>query len=407
LCSLLNYLLMAAEKYKSLDGLRGLASLLVVTLHFALGFLLFMIGGATTRHTSIDKLVSGTPLFLPFAGDFSVVIFFMLSGFVLSISFFKHKTISVLVSSASRRYFRLMIPAFASVMLAFVVMSLGGKLHLEASSITQSSYLADSWNFSANIFTAVRHGLYDIFATTKWEGGGYNPVLWTMHYELLGSFLVFSFLAFFGNLQRRWIFYAAVFIISLQTYYLAFFIGVALCDLWINNQPFWNKVSPRLAVGMLIAGLILGSIHASIYHTLYLTSGLLMFDAHQMLIFEYSIGATFIMVAIFRLEWLARFFESRPLQYLGKISFSLYLVHFIVIYSLSAFLFNHMYYRLGYFLSFVIMLAISFPVILGLATLGANYVDGPATKWSKSIGAWLISGLKQAKNDDETAMTAP
>jgi peptidoglycan/LPS O-acetylase OafA/YrhL len=50
------------KHYRSLDGLRGLAALVVVLLHNLTAFAPFLIAGfATQRHSSIDRLISASP----------------------------------------------------------------------------------------------------------------------------------------------------------------------------------------------------------------------------------------------------------------------------------------------------------------------------------------------------------
>ena len=61
---------------------------------------------------------------------------------------------------------------------------------------------------------------------------------------------------------------------------------------------------------------------------------------------------------------------TRPLQYLGRISFSLYLVHAIVLLALL-----HVFY--GRLPAAVLLIAL-WPLSLGLATLGERYVERPS-----------------------------
>lgn len=378
-------------KYKSLDGLRGLAALTVVFWHFFIGFAPFLVGGAVMQHSELGRIISTTPLFLPFAGDFAVIIFFALSGFVLSLSFFKYRTSKVLTSSAARRYFRLMIPALGSVIFAYLVMKLGGQWwHKEASSILSSPWLQTYWNEPGSLITAIYQGIYGVFAFDLYVNS-YNTSLWTMHFELIGSFMVFAFLALFGNLRKRWIFYFALGLITMQSYLFPFVLGMALCDLWMNCQDLLRKVSARTTWVLLGVGLLLGSIHESVYPSLYQTGMTLFFTEEQFLVFQHSVGALMVLWAILKLRPVSSFFNLKPLQYLGKISFSLYLIQLPVIYGFSTFVFVHLYYRLGYALSFIVMTAVSLPVIFVLAHYYTRFVDAPSIGWSKTIGAWLLS----------------
>jgi peptidoglycan/LPS O-acetylase OafA/YrhL len=192
------------SKYRSLDGVRGLAALVVVFCHYSNAFVPSLNGSGSTFSTRLDKVVSTTPLHLPLAGNFAVYIFFVLSGFVLSQKFFLTKSATVVISSAIRRYIRLMIPALGSVLLTYLVLRAGFIQSHAVAAVTGSEWLGSFWNFQANFFEALYQGLYGVFFT---EFTTYNTSLWTMHIELYGSFLVFMFLLLFGKLEKRWVVY--------------------------------------------------------------------------------------------------------------------------------------------------------------------------------------------------------
>jgi peptidoglycan/LPS O-acetylase OafA/YrhL len=67
------------EKYKNLDGLRGLAALIVVFWHYSLGFAPSLSGGAAPRHVPLESLLSTTPLHIFIAGPSAVSLFFVLT----------------------------------------------------------------------------------------------------------------------------------------------------------------------------------------------------------------------------------------------------------------------------------------------------------------------------------------
>jgi peptidoglycan/LPS O-acetylase OafA/YrhL len=365
--------------------------------HFTVGFAPFLVGiYATTRHTPFDKIIATTPLFLPFAGTFCVYIFFVLSGFVLSLSYFKHKDVGVLISSATRRYIRLMVPALGSTILAFLVMSfIGYKAHIITGATTQSSWMQLLWVFHPHFFDAIYQGTYGIFFSNQ---NSYNPNLWTMQYELTGSFLIFAFLAFFGKLPRRWVLYIAVSFIFLKTPYLAFILGVAICDIWTNTLAIRGYITDRIAWILLPIGLFLGSwnLPYNIYHPFYASLHLYSFTGAQTLLLAQIIGAVCVIISVLQLRTLTKFFETRLLQYLGRISFSLYLLHWIILYSISAYIFNQLLPHVGYTGAILLMLAISLPLIFVASTLYTKYVDTKAIVWSKSVSSWLLT-LKKSK----------
>lgn len=400
------------QHYHSLDGLRGLAALVVVFLHYTSAFLPFILGyTAIQYHSRLDHLVMATPLQLPIAGNFAVCIFFVLSGFVLSIKFFKTGATEVLTSSAARRLFRLMIPAVGSIILGYLVLRAGGIFTHEASAASQSKWLLIDWNFPAHIGQALFQGFYGIWFGNTGIKSSYNPVLWTMHFELFGSFLVFMFMALFGKAKNRWLFYAAFGLVFLKTYYLAFLAGMAICDLFISRPDLKEKLTPRMLWFALPVGLVLGTWTTTVdtvYTTAYDRVHLPFFTTLELQTLAHVLGAIIAMLAVLRIEALAGVLTKRPFQYLGKISFALYLTHFIIMGSLSSYLFAHIEPSLGYNAAVLMVFPIGLGASLLVATFYTRWVDVPAIAFSKRAGAYLLSGdlyggaMRQAQRSART-----
>jgi peptidoglycan/LPS O-acetylase OafA/YrhL len=378
-------------KFKHLDGLRGFAALIVVIHHYACFFYPAVIFGfvGVTTHSRVEKYIYGTPIDLVVAGNFSVCIFFVLSGFVLSHKFFRTRDIEVVISSASRRYIRLGIPVFFAVMFGYLLLQTHAFTNLKLASTTGSTmWLGEMWNFPANFFHALKQALYD--------------VLWTMKFEFLGSFLVFLFLALFGNLRRRWIFYIIFGLIFWKTYYLAFILGVGLSD-YIANKPFAPEVTKRSQIGLFLVlglGFIFGSFPLpsatpALYSKLYLISGLTYADYF---IISHVLGAFFILVAVIRIQLLERIFASQICQFLGRISFSLYLLHMFVLGTYSTRLFALLYPRFSYSTAVIGTLIPSIIIIFIISDIFARYVDETAISHSAKAYRKLISTRGSHKN---------
>jgi Acyltransferase family len=69
-----------ARRVNHLDGLRGIAALTVVVFHYLSAF----VPALTPDQTANPYWLSDTPLAVVFNGPFAVVVFFVLSGFVVS-----------------------------------------------------------------------------------------------------------------------------------------------------------------------------------------------------------------------------------------------------------------------------------------------------------------------------------
>ncbi len=76
-------------RYRSLDGLRGVAALVVVVHHCLLTSIVLAATyrGGTTSGWGLSELLTRTPLHLLWDGTGMVLVFFVLSGFVLTLAF--------------------------------------------------------------------------------------------------------------------------------------------------------------------------------------------------------------------------------------------------------------------------------------------------------------------------------
>jgi peptidoglycan/LPS O-acetylase OafA/YrhL len=97
-------------------------------------------------------------------------------------------------------------------------------------------------------------------------------------------------------------------------------------------------------------------------------------------------------LAVLNLKSLTSLLEKRPLQYLGKTSFALYLVHFTVMSSLASYIFYRLVPEIGYKGGLLITCVISLSVTFLVASAFTRYVDVTAISISKRIGNWLVSG---------------
>ena len=116
-----------------LEGIRGIAALIVVIWHYVLYFYppLANTGDMSFKeffnyntHEQILMLAAETPLCLFFHGQASVRLFFVLSAFVLTYKFFRTKNYEYLSAGAIKRYFRLLGPVVFSLFITYILVNL-------------------------------------------------------------------------------------------------------------------------------------------------------------------------------------------------------------------------------------------------------------------------------------------
>ena len=148
---------MMNEKVNYLEGLRGIACIIVVIHHFCCAYYPVFIGlvEPTRENVKGSWQIANSPLRLLWAGQFSVVLFFVLSGNVLTRRYvqlrlhdsnhIKKSEVISLSHAIIKRYGRLLIPVFFSVGFCWVLHSLASyEDRLKVASVTQSGWLTES-----------------------------------------------------------------------------------------------------------------------------------------------------------------------------------------------------------------------------------------------------------------------
>lgn len=374
------------RKILYLEGIRGIAALIVVVAHFLQYFYFRLFNDDnSTMHNSYETWFSETPLNIFYNGNFAVTIFFVLSGYVLSLKFFKEKNLNIIYEMVIKRYFRLLIPVAVSVIITYIVIKLNAIHYYDIVEYTKAK-ANDAFVIEHNFLELLKYITVDVFFLNE---DHYNPALWTMYYELIGSFIVFATLPLvikLTNFYMKTIFYLIIMLIAaalFSPYITLFLMGMWLCDLDIDNTLIKNWNYSWVNLSILVIALYFGSYpyvdtSGTVYEVLSILPGAFLIT--------HIIGAFLLVLVAIRSKLMQKLFSNKIFEFLGKISFSLYLIHFVVIYSLSSYLFK-VFIGLGlsYNFSFILMFIISITLILIVSYVMYKYVDRFAVKISKGI----------------------
>lgn len=365
-----------AEKLLYLEGLRGLAAFTVFLGHF---FPLYIRIPALLTFAYIGR-------------NFSICIFFVLSGFVLTYAFFRTGRHETLVSGAVRRYIRLLVPILFVLVLVYVLIYPGLKDLLDIRAFTMMISQA-FWGVFLQCQSAYLPDVED-----------YTGVLWTITIEFIGSFIVFSFAALFGQLRNRWVFYLAALALFLNTYFLAFIFGMILADGYTNK--FFTRFRFRTAWILLPIGAFAAASAAypvSVFGetinyglaglaatftttgpfaatTLFQVGGNIPTED-----FIHIIGATALLFLLLNCVGLRSVLSTIVPVFLGKISFSLYLIHMVVILTFSVFVMSNFFDNPADPANGMIVLLFTIPILFLLSYLMYLYIDKPGTVLAKKI----------------------
>lgn len=374
------------RRLPELDAVRGIASLTVVFLHFHEMW-------APSDASTLPRWERTASLVLKplYAGSEAVILFFVLSGLVLSLPFL-HSRGQSYPTYLLRRILRIYVPYLAALALALVGATIwhGHPYHGE--------WAAVHWSRPISLRLIVQHlaflGVYD------WRQ--YDFVIWSLIQEMRIS-IVFPFLFLLvrrlGNVPSIFCAIAlsctaavvvpaspdlsAAYSLGISAHYIAcFIVGILLASNLDRLAAWWKGKSCgvhfALAAGSLIAytyGPVLG---------LRILSALL--RSHVATLNKILIVGNWItMLGVIGLLLLSLnsapvrgMMNLQPPQFLGRISYSLYLIHPTVLYALTFSIGG----RLSPWLQFPIYVTLSILVAWAFYSV----VERTAIQWSRSVG---------------------
>lgn len=330
-----------AGKLAELDGLRGVAALIVVVWHFAFGFLPERIGIVPPFDPEAGLV--GHPAFALIDGPGAVMLFFVLSGYVLPLGYFRSGRADVVLRAVAKRWFRLAGLTVTAAVVSYLLFRFGLYHYREAASFTQSDWLRSfgggdvGGRLEPSLLDALLEG--SVFAFLR-NADVYDPVLWTMRDELFGSLLTFGLCMLLWRCRATFgvllLVIAAAATQWLDPRLVAFVAGLALS--WANARGVLS-IHRWVAPVCLVAGVMLfGYLEP---RGLYAPFGFL----HNRSSWRYdqiwlhTIGGVLLIAGLLGSEWAGRVLASAVGRLLGRLSFPVYLFHFPLLCSLSCWLF--------------------------------------------------------------------
>lgn len=206
-----------------------------------------------------------------------------------------------------------------------------------------------------------------------------------MHGEIVGSLLVFAVLILAPRRWVRWVAYAVLVVLTYQSYLLAFVGGMVICEIWVVLGDRVRRWTPLL-IPVGIYGLLLGSspiprAQAPDFYQSLLPSFFGTTPAEQTGA-AHIVGAVLVLAAVVAVVPLRRPLDSKALQFLGRISFPLYILHFLVLGSVGAGLLIALQNVLPYTLNALVVTAAVIAVSIGAAWVFTCFVDEPTVRYT-------------------------
>lgn len=368
-----------------LDGLRGWMSLVVVLAHL---FAFWLMSPAQLEQRGVGwavELFRWTPLGVVMDGLQAVYIFFAISGLALTYPVLRSaQPDRALFSMAVFRYPRLTVPILASCSIAFVLLAAGAFHNIEAAAHHASAaWQASLYTFPPDVASMLNFALWDAYRLLPVEVS-WNPPLWTMHVELFGSAMLFLLLAI---VRWRWLRLlivlgpAAYWILTVNYgYYCGFFVGYCMAELLVAAERS-DAMRRRLVAAQPLGWVCLAAAMALSMAWQIAAYGKARNDyAYPMNVIAALTLAGVVLVAPAQ-AWLS----NRVSRFLGRVSFSLYLTHMLVICSFSSSLYLATIDVLPYWAVIAVVGSLTLLLAFVAAYAFAVLIEEQLLKWVKPL----------------------
>jgi len=320
-------------RLSSLDGLRGLAAVVVVVFHVVISSprqgAIYSSDGVMVA-TPLERVMHYSPLRVLWAGSEAVVVFYVLSGLVLSLPYARGAG-AHWRSFYPQRLTRLYVPAIASLLFAWLTTLAVHRVVTPG----MSPWLAEH----ATEPTGARQILVGSSLLGGW--GGLNTSLWSLRWEVMFSVLlplfVLAGIRFFPGARTKAALALAVAVLWPLSglfypdlvYASSFAVGVLMASRMRELGEFAKRLRPLVWVVVVVLGVTL------LVNT-WLVAG---FAPHSHLRFVWiaiaTVGAALLVFAAAFAPGARTALGRGPVHWLGTISFSLYLVQEPVVVGLA------------------------------------------------------------------------
>jgi peptidoglycan/LPS O-acetylase OafA/YrhL len=372
---------MQTGKVQYLEGLRGIAAMQVVLLHFVSGFL-----PETAQN-------AWAPLHVLYDGHTAVYVFFLISGAVLTPSFARP---GPFVAKAVKRVVRLGIPVAAAAIIAMLLLALWPDAHMQAAALTGSAWLAMDSSGPPTLAHLAREIGLDSLLLGYREATLFAPLaehlppmersldapFWSLHLELYGSLLVLCLV--WLRAHSAWLHRAAIAAAALlfATHPMFLFVLGHLLQPWSLPRNGRGLVRGLLGAFLLVVGIALCA------HNDWETLDTLRLWLERVAIlappdlfqFQRQLAALALYAGVLSCHWVWPLLACGLCRHLGRLSFSIYLLHFPILFTLVCLAFTALPSPA---LAFVLFLALTLLAAVAFERL----VDRPAIALSRRAGA--------------------
>lgn len=348
------------KRYLELDSMRGLASLTVFFSHFVMG---------NVFTGPVCKILRMSPVHIIWDGSSAVPFFFVLSGFVLALPYINNQgRYMELLSFYLKRIFRI-FPAFIVGILLSVMLK--EYLYAPQNNIQHYSDWLNSfwkWDLKDNL---VQLQFTLIMLTTNYNPDLFDPVIWSLAIEMIISFAVPFWILIINknNFTFNLLFILTLMFVGVNFWMTVFYAGILLAKYNSLLGSYISRVSKPLTIVLFITAATLYTFRSTFRSN---------DPGHYPECISCLGSCLFIMLALYN-NGFSAFLRNKICIFLGKVSYSFYLVHLPILITVAS-LFP---YKNDYSLIPVFFISLSSSLIV--AFIMYKFIETPFQKFAHKI----------------------
>jgi peptidoglycan/LPS O-acetylase OafA/YrhL len=360
--------LISSARFVYLDTIRGFAALVVVVCHYI-----------SVYQISADDIWQYSPLSIVFNGKAAVSMFFVLSGFVLTIKYL-HKDKSGIVPEMN--YLSYIIARVCRIWIPFAVVlflsALAQKTIFPGHAVgpIQDAWDTQLWSNELNAFDVIKQSLFKHQGMDK----QLMPQDWTLRLEIMLSLMI-PVAVLIARRSTLWLIGITIYTIvafHISFYALHFMMGIMLSKHYKQIIGVLRN-GKALKIFLFSIGLLLLTFKYSVAH--YID-----FNNNNAIDVLSGIGSALLLIFVSSSKTTQSALNHPCLAYIGTVSYSVYLCHFIVQLSITPLILNEItdfnsWWIYGLIAQIIITLALSAALY--------RYVEVPSIALGKKINAYI------------------